>query len=246
MVAYPLTLINQPPIRDWFTLITHPVVRNTNQMNTQHKDTTNPGSEATDARETADSSAVPESIDEVSAEALAEAAEQVVEEQLAEAESSEEDQLPSELEAARAEVEELKDNALRVRAEMENIRRRAQNEVVSARKFAIEGFAQELLNVKDSLDQAALVELSDNESEAVVKMQEGLALTLKQLDSVLGKFSVNEVEAGEGVKFDPELHQAISMVASDTVDSDHIISVMQKGFTLKERLLRPAMVVVAS
>lgn len=152
----------------------------------------------------------------------------------------------AELAAAREELNELRDNSLRVRAEMENIRRRSQNEVISARKFAIEGFAQELLEVKDSLDLAAQVELTDHESEAVVRMQEGLALTLKQLDATLSKFAVNEVEAAEGVKFNPEVHQAISMVESDRVESNHIISVMQKGFTLKERLLRPAMVVVAS
>lgn len=154
--------------------------------------------------------------------------------------------LSEQLAEAREELSELKDSALRAHAEMENVRRRAQNEVVAARKYAIEGFAQELLGVKDSLDQAARVELSSDESDAVVRMQEGLALTLKQLDAVLSKFAVNEVEAGPGVKFNPDQHQAISMVASDEFDSNHIISVMQKGFTLKDRLLRPAMVVVAS
>jgi len=156
------------------------------------------------------------------------------------------DELKAALASAEEQLEEMRDNTLRVRAEMENIRRRAQNEVISARKFAIEGFAQELLTVKDSLDQAARVELSSDESDAVVKMQEGLALTLKQLDAALAKFGVNEVEADAGVKFDPEQHQAISMMPSEDVESNHIIDVMQKGFTLKDRLLRPAMVVVAS
>ena len=129
---------------------------------------------------------------------------------------------------------------------MENIRRRSQNEIQSARKYAVEGFAQELLSVKDSLDQAAQVELSDAAGEAVIKMKEGLELTLKQLETALSKFAVEEVEAAPGVKFNPEHHQAISMVPSEDVPSDHIVSVMQKGFLLKDRLLRPAMVVVAS
>lgn len=155
-------------------------------------------------------------------------------------------ELADALMAARSQINEMKDGFLRAKAEMENIRRRSQNEVVSARKYAIEGFAQELLNVFDSLDQAAQVELHEGAGEAVEKMKEGLGLTLKQMESVMNKFAVTEVEAGPGVKFNPEQHQAISMVASDQVESNHIIDVMQKGFILKDRLLRPAMVVVAS
>ena len=147
---------------------------------------------------------------------------------------------------AREELQSMKDGFLRAQAEVENIRRRSQNEIQSARKYAVEGFAQELLSVKDSLDQAAQVELSEAAGDAVVKMKEGLELTLKQLETALAKFAVEEVEAGPGVKFNPEHHQAISMVPSEDVPSDHIVSVMQKGFLLKDRLLRPAMVVVAS
>ncbi len=156
------------------------------------------------------------------------------------------EELVEALSESRAEVQEMKDGYLRAKAEMENIRRRSQNEVTTARKFAIEGFASELLNVKDSLDQASLVELDESDQGAVEKMKEGLSLTLKQLDSVMTKFAVVEVEAGPGVKFDPEQHQAISMIPSETVESNHIVDVMQKGFMLKDRLLRPAMVVVAS
>jgi molecular chaperone GrpE len=142
-------------------------------------------------------------------------------------------------------IREMEEGHLRAQAEVENIRRRSQKEIVSARKYAIEAFARELLSVKDSLDQAAQVELGDNESEAVVKMQEGLELTARQLGAVLARFDVVEVEAGPGVRFDPDRHQAISMLDSGEVPSDHIIDVMQKGFLLKDRLLRPAMVVVA-
>ncbi|MEM7562477.1 MAG: nucleotide exchange factor GrpE [Pseudomonadota bacterium] len=143
-------------------------------------------------------------------------------------------------------ITEMKDGYLRARAEMENVRRRAENEVSTARKFAIESFAAELLNVLDSLDQASKVELDEGAGDAVVKMKEGLELTLKQFDTVMGKFSVTEVEAGPGVKFDPDHHQAISMIPTTDVPADHIVDVVQKGYLLKERLLRPAMVVVSN
>lgn len=189
---------------------------------------------------------------ETKADALLQASEEtvnVVDDATESADEPGQEELLVEVETLRSRLEELedmKDGFLRAKAEMENIRRRSQNEIVSVRKFAIEGFAQELLNVRDSMDQASMVELREEESEAVVKMKEGLELTVKQLDSVLIKFGVSEVEADIGVKFDPELHQAISMVESAEVDSNHIIAVMQKGFMLKDRLLRPAMVVVAS
>jgi molecular chaperone GrpE len=189
---------------------------------------------------------------ETKADALLQASEEtvnVVDDATESADEPGQEELLVEVETLRSRLEELedmKDGFLRAKAEMENIRRRSQNEIVSVRKFAIEGFAQELLNVRDSMDQASMVELREEESEAVVKMKEGLELTVKQLDSVLIKFGVSEVEADIGVKFDPELHQAISMVESAEVDSNHIIAVMQKGFMLKGRLLRPAMVVVAS
>ena len=117
---------------------------------------------------------------------------------------------------------------------------------MAARKYAIEGFAQELLGVRDSLDRASSVAFDEGAGEAVEKMKEGLGLTLKQLDIAMARFAVVEVEAGPGVRFDPERHQAISTTPSAEIEADHIVSVVQKGFLLKERLLRPAMVVVAS
>ncbi|MCY3770118.1 MAG: nucleotide exchange factor GrpE [Gammaproteobacteria bacterium] len=144
-----------------------------------------------------------------------------------------------------SEIDEMKDGYIRAKAEVENVRRRSQNEIISARKYAIEGFALELLSVIDSLDQASKVEMDESSGEAVVKMKEGLELTRKQLGSVMGKFGVSEVEAAPGVKFDPEIHQAISMVESQEIEAEHILDVMQTGFTLKDRLLRPAMVVIA-
>ena len=150
------------------------------------------------------------------------------------------------LNEAKAETTRLKDGLLRARAEVENIRRRSQNEIVAARKFAIEGFAQELLGVRDSLERASSVELDEGAGDAVQQMKEGLGLTLKQLDIAMAKFAVVEVEAGPGVRFDPERHQAISTATSADIEAGHIVAVVQKGFLLKERLLRPAMVVVAA
>jgi len=155
------------------------------------------------------------------------------------------EELIAKLHQANKQINEIKDGFLRAKAEAENIRRRTQNEIISARKFAIEGFVQALLSVKDSLDHAAKVEFDESHSKAVTKMKEGLELTLRQFDTVLSKFSVTEVVAEPGVKFNPEIHQAISMMPGSEVEPDHIVNVMQKGFMLKNRLLRPAMVVVA-
>ncbi|MYB35309.1 MAG: nucleotide exchange factor GrpE [Gammaproteobacteria bacterium] len=156
------------------------------------------------------------------------------------------DQVLVELTKTRAEASKLKDGYLRAKADVENIQRRSQNEITSARKYAVEGFARELLSVADSLDQAVKVEIDDSASEAVEKMQEGLALTLKQLESVFDRFDISSVEADQGIPFNPEYHQAISMIDSKDVKSGEIVSVMQKGFVLKDRLLRPAMVVIAN
>ena len=146
---------------------------------------------------------------------------------------------------AREEIDGMKDGYIRARAEVENVRRRSQNEIVSARKYAIEGFAQELLSVVDSLDQAAKVDMSASTDETVEKMKEGLALTLKQFDKVMEKFGVTPVDAEPGLEFDPEVHQAIGVVPSNEIEAECIVNVMQKGFRLKDRLLRPAMVTIA-
>jgi len=153
--------------------------------------------------------------------------------------------LEKELEAVKAELAEHKDRYLRAAAEAENIRRRAENDVANARKFAIEGFASEILAVRDSLEIARSLEISEDDSSAVAKMKEGLDLTLKQLDSALSKFSVAAVEPQKGDKLDPERHQAMSTQETENVPPNHIVSVIQKGYTIHDRLLRPAMVVVA-
>lgn len=156
------------------------------------------------------------------------------------------DDLVQLLAGAKQQIADMKDGYVRARADVENIQRRSQNEIVSARKFAIEGFARELLSVVDSLNQAAMVEMDEAQGEAVIKMKEGLELTLKQFEKIMEKFGIAAVEAQVGTRFDPDVHQAISMVDSDEAESGSIVIVMQKGFTLKDRLLRPAMVVIAN
>ena len=154
------------------------------------------------------------------------------------------DQLRAELEQARTEAGENLDRFLRAKAEAENIRRRAEADVTAAHKYALDRFAAEIISVRDSLDLARMVELPKDTSPAVQKMHEGLDLTLKLMDSVFQKFGVTRLDP-KGQKFDPERHQAISMVDSVEVPPGHVVNVVQKGYLLNDRLLRPAMVVVA-
>ena len=160
------------------------------------------------------------------------------------------EELRAEIAAANEKIAELEaklqDKTARAQAEVENTRKRAATESANARKFAIENFAKELLEVRDSLERAAAVELPKAAAEAAKQMFAGVELTLKQLDLAMGKFAVAEVEAAPKVQFDPKLHQAISTAAARDIAADHIVTVVQKGFTLHDRLLRPAMVVVAA
>ena len=112
------------------------------------------------------------------------------------------------------------------------------------RKYAIERFASEIIAVRDSLELARMVELPQDSNPAVQKMHEGLDLTLKLLDDIFRKFGLTLIDP-PGQKFDPERHQAISMVDSAEVPPGHVVNVVQKGFLLNDRLLRPDMVVVA-
>lgn len=152
---------------------------------------------------------------------------------------SAEDALRQELEDAKKTAGEYQDRVLRMQAEMENLQKRAQRDVSNAHKYAIEKFASELLQVKDGLELG----LDAGDVEAA-KLQEGTALTLKMLVSTLQKFAIEEIDpAGEA--FDPNLHQAMTTQESREHAPNTVIRVMQKGYTLHERLLRPAMVIVA-
>ncbi len=141
----------------------------------------------------------------------------------------------SELEKQLAEAQAA---VLYVKAEGENIRRRAMDDIEKARKFALEKFSNELLAVKDSLDAALLIEAADVQS-----YKDGVQITAKQLGAVFDKFNIAEVNPA-GEKFDPNKHQAISMLESDQ-EPNTVLTVLQKGYTLNERVLRPALVMVA-
>lgn len=156
-------------------------------------------------------------------------------------------ELDAELDAValQQQVTDLKDQYLRAKAEMDNVRRRTDKQIADSRKFAVEGFAKEMLGVRDSLQLAAEVDIEVEDSDAVTSMKEGLALTLKQLDGVFTKFAIEEIAPQAGDKLDPHLHQAMTMVPTADVEPGHVLSTMQKGYQLNERLLRPAMVIVA-
>ncbi len=154
------------------------------------------------------------------------------------------DSLEQQLEQAVAEAAEHLDNFLRAKAESENIRRRSAEDVIKARKFAVEQLATELLTVRDSLELASQASVDDASSPAVAQMHEGVNLTLKQLDNAFEKAAITAVDPA-GEKFNPDLHHAISMTETDEVAPNTVVSVMQKGYLLNDRLLRPAMVVVA-
>ena len=153
------------------------------------------------------------------------------------------DALRAELDAAKAQAAEHLDRFLRAKAEADNVRKRTEAEIANIRKYAVESFAGEMLAVHDSLDLACSVSLADS-TTAVEKMYEGLELTLKLMDRVLTKFGVTLVDP-KGEKFDPSRHQALSLVESQEVPPNHVVTVVQKGYLLRDRLLRPAMVMVA-
>ena len=154
------------------------------------------------------------------------------------------DQSEDDIETLRAENVQLRDEFLRAHADAENARKRAQTEISNARRFALEGFAAELLNVRDSLDLARSVDLDGTEG-VVERVVEGLELTLKQLDSAFERFAVFEISPEVGDKLDPESHQAMTLAPSTDVAPNHICQVIQKGYRLHDRLLRPARVIVA-
>lgn len=140
---------------------------------------------------------------------------------------------------AEARLAELQDSFLRAKAESENMRRRAQEDIAKAHKFAIESFAEAMVPVKDSLEMALKVE-----TPSIDSLKEGVEMTLKQLVSAFDKNRLLEVNPQPGDKLDPMKHQAISMVPSDQ-EANTIVSVLQKGYTIADRLLRPALVAVS-
>ena len=151
---------------------------------------------------------------------------------------------PEALQAQLAELQarhaEVSDAYLRAKAEAENTRRRAEEEMSKARKFAIESFAESLVPVKDSLEAAIAIPNATNE-----QLLEGVHATLRQLAQALERNKVIELNPAAGSKFDPHHHQAISMVPADQ-EANTVVAVLQKGYLIAERVLRPALVTVAA
>ncbi len=147
--------------------------------------------------------------------------------------------LASELAETQVRLAEMQDAFLRAKAEGDNIRRRAQEDIAKAHKFAVESFAEALLPVRDSLEMALKVDTPSIES-----LKEGVDMTLKQLNAAFEKHRLVEVNPQQGEKLDPMKHQAISMVPADQ-EPNTIVSVLQKGYMIADRLLRPALVTVS-
>lgn len=146
-----------------------------------------------------------------------------------------------EVQLAEAQTRE-RDTVLRIKAEMENLRRRTEQDIEKAHKFALEKFVNELLPVIDSPDRA--LEVADKANPDMAAMVEGIELTLKSMLDVVRKFGV-EVIAETNVPLDPNVHQAIAMVESEEVPAGNVLGIMQKGYTLNGRTIRAAMVTVA-
>jgi len=155
----------------------------------------------------------------------------------AEEEQSTEEQLRAELEKAQAKADENWETVLRMKADLENQRRRNEKQVEDAHKFAAKKFIEELLPVADSMEMGMAAEGD------VEQIREGVALTKKVFDTAMEKFGLEAVEA-LGEKFNPDLHQALAMQPSEEYEEGHVSAVMQKGYTLNGRLVRPAMVMV--
>lgn len=150
--------------------------------------------------------------------------------------------LEEQVEALQAELEQARDAALRSQAEAQNTQRRAEQDVEKARKYALERFCSELLPVVDNLERS--LEATGGDDESLKPISEGVELTLKSLLDALRKFNIEPLDP-VGEPFDPNLHQAMSMVENPDVEPNSVIAVMQKGYTLHGRLVRPAMVMVS-
>jgi molecular chaperone GrpE len=143
------------------------------------------------------------------------------------------------LEKAEAAAQEHRDAWLRAKADADNIRKRAQSDLANAHKYALENFSTELIPVRDSLEAALTTQNATLEA-----LRSGVELTLKQLTAAFEKFSVREINP-LGEKFDPHKHQSINMVESNDVEPNTVVAVLQKGYSLNDRILRPALVSIA-
>jgi len=147
--------------------------------------------------------------------------------------------LEEQLASALTKAAEMQDAFLRAKADAENVRRRAQEDISRAHKFAVESFAEAMVPVKDSLETALQIA-----SPSVESLKQGVELTLKQLSSAFEKNKLVEISPKKGDKLDPMKHQAVSMVSAEQ-ETNTIVTVLQKGYMIADRLLRPALVTVA-
>ena len=158
-------------------------------------------------------------------------------------EETAEEEVSSEL---NAEIEQLKDQLLRTMAELENVRKRSLREVEDAHKYAISGFCKNLLQVSDTLDRAleSVPEEEKSKNSYLKTMCEGVDLTRKEFSKAFEKYSVVKINP-EGEKFDHNFHQAVTEVPSEELDAGMVVNVLQPGYKIEDRLLRPAMVTVS-
>ncbi|GAB2848115.1 nucleotide exchange factor GrpE [Pseudoduganella ginsengisoli] len=157
----------------------------------------------------------------------------------AEAQAEATPSLEEQLAATEARLAEMHEAFMRAKAEGENIRRRAQEDVAKAHKFAVESFAEAMLPVKDSLEMALKVE-----APTLDTLKEGVEMTLKQLNSAFERNRLLEIQPAQGEKLDPNKHQAVSVVPADQ-EANTVVTVLQKGYMIADRLLRPAIVTAA-
>lgn len=151
--------------------------------------------------------------------------------------------LQERLAMAETELAEANDKMLRFKAEVENIRRRSAIDVENAHKFAVEKLARELLNVVDSLEHG-LAAISEPDKTQIIHLREGMQLTHKLLLDTLDKFNIKQINP-QGDVFDPKQHEALTTQATTELDPNRVLTVVQKGFTIQDRVLRPARVVVS-
>ncbi|AKH19881.1 nucleotide exchange factor GrpE [Sedimenticola thiotaurini] len=175
-------------------------------------------------------------------EAAEESAEAESNQEPAAAETPTPEELVLQLEDARAKADEHWDQLVRTKAQMDNLRKRQERELENAHKYALERFVNELLPVRDSMEMGLAA--ANEENSTVDQLREGTALTLKLFSDVMEKFNVVQINP-EGEPFDPDLHQAMSTQPRNDVPPNTVVAVVQKGYTLNGRLVRPAMVMVS-
>lgn len=189
-----------------------------------------------------DQAQAPQTDETLSPEQSVETAEQIDNAEAEQDSDTPQRDLEQELVQAQQALTEAADQVMRAQADAQNIRRRAEQDVSKARKFALEKFAEELIPVVDNLERG--LESAQNDDADVKVIREGMEMTLSSFVTALKKFNVEPVDP-QNEPFDPQLHQAMSMVENDNVEPNTVLHVMQKGYQLNGRLVRPAMVMVS-